>query len=106
MIATSAIVRDVTARKATEHALATSEARLRTLIDMCRPSSTPNAAIRRAPDLRQPLRRGVPWLSPRSLPHRYVLWIQRVHPDDRDRVRDTAEQAHATGTPWSTYTGW
>src|SRR4051812_7389359 len=33
IIATSAIVRDVTARKATEKALATSEARLRTLVD-------------------------------------------------------------------------
>lgn len=100
MIATSAIVRDVTARKAIERALATSEARLRALI-----GHVPAVIYTERGDSVGPLTFISPYVEeflgfpPDAFLTHLDLWMQRVHPDDLERVRDAAERAHIMGTP-------
>ncbi len=98
MIATSAIVRDVTARKATERALATSEARLRTLVEQLPVGVYLLAADEHATPL---------YLSPFLEAHmgipiaeamaRTQHWLTYVHPDDRARVAAADARPPAAG---------
>jgi PAS domain S-box-containing protein len=100
LIATSVIIRDITARKATEAALATSEARVSTLL-----AHVPAVIYTEQGDETGPLTYISPYVEaflgfpPQAFLADGELWLRRVHPDDRDRVRASAERVHNTGAP-------
>jgi len=102
IVATSAIVRDISARKAAEAALATSEARYRALVEQV------PAVIYTEPRFEsEPMTYVSPYVETfLGYPADDVLadrelWTRSIHPDDRERVRAAATRRHELGTPFA-----
>jgi PAS domain S-box-containing protein len=102
IVATAAIVRDITAIKESERARAAGEARYRALVEQ-----VPAIIYTESRFLTEPMTYVSPYVEtflgfpPQDFLADPELWMQRIHPDDRERVGAAAERMHAISAPFA-----
>jgi PAS domain S-box-containing protein len=102
IVATAAIVRDITAIKASERALAAGEARYRALVEQ-----VPAIIYTESRFVTEPMTYVSPYVEtflgfpPQDFLDDPEFWMQRIHPDDRERVGAAAERMHALSAPFA-----